>query len=96
MPRVKTLKPKPNMNEEYMIDITPCSDGKITIYDISIFLTPYNGYQRDKLISRATHEIHGKIKTVYIIDHYNLLNRKQAIKLAERFINGNFNTYRLD
>lgn len=96
MSKVETLIPKPNMNKEFMIDITPCKNGVITIYDISKYLSPYNGRDRDNRMSRITHEIHGKTKTVYIIDSYGLVNRKQAIKLAERFINGDFDTHRLD
>lgn len=96
MPEVETLKPKPNMNDEYVCDITPNKNNTIGIYDVSRWLVPYNGGERDRLLSRVTHEIHGRKATVYIIDSYNLVNRKQAIKLAERFINGDFDTYRLD
>ena len=93
---IETKKPAPNMNREYMIDVTPCTDGKITVYDLSAYLNPYNGIGRDKMIARATHELHGKTATAYIIDEYKILTRLQAIKLSERFINGNFDTYRLD
>lgn len=93
---IKTVIPKPNMNKEFMLDITPCRDGKINIYDISRYLMPYNGRERDSRLSRVNHEIKGKNATVYIIDHYSLVDRKQAIKLADRFIHGNFDTYRLD
>ena len=65
----ETKKPSPNKNDEYTFEITPCSDGKITIYDISKFFNPYNGKDRDSMLSRVTHEIHGKTATVYIIDH---------------------------
>lgn len=92
----ETKKPSPNKNKEYTIIITPCTDGKIQIYDISMFLDVYSGRNRDSQLNRVTHEIHGKTATVYIIDHYELVNRKQAIKLAEKFINGDFDTYRLD
>lgn len=84
------------MNKEYMIDITPCTDGKITLYDISRYFEPYNGRMRDNKMAMVTHEIHGKTATVYIIDSYKIIDRRQAIILAGRFINGDFNTYRLD
>jgi len=93
---IETRQPKPNMNGEYYIALAPCTNGKITIYDLSRHLEPYNGFHRDQKINSATHEIHGKKLTVYIVDNHKLINRKQAIKLAERFIKGDFDTYRLD
>lgn len=96
MSQIETVKPKPNMNNEFIFDVSPNLNNTIGIYDISRWLVPYNGYERDKLLSRVDHEIHGQTATVYIIDQYQLLDRKQAIKLADRFINGNFDTYRLD
>ena len=93
---IKTAKPKPNMNKEYLIDIVPTSDGQISIYDISAYLEPYNGRMRENKIGSAHHEIHGKTATVYIIDSHQIVDRAKAIKLAERFINGDFDTYRLD
>ena len=91
-----TDKPKPNMNMEYMFRIYPVADGKIGLYDISRFFDPYNSRNRDRLLSVVTHEIHGKLCTVYIIDDHRLVNRKNAILLAGKFISGDFDTYRLD
>lgn len=96
MAQIDTVKPKPNMNNEYMFRITPCLDGKIGLVDMSRYLEPYNGKDRDRSISKVTHEIHGKTATVYIIDDYEIATRTEAIKLARGFINGNFDTYRLD
>lgn len=93
---IKTKAPKPNMNREYVIDITPCTNGKITIYDISRHFPPYNCRTRTNMFARVTHVISGKTADVYVIDDYKILNRKQAINLSARFINGDFDTYRLD
>jgi hypothetical protein len=96
MANIETTKPIPNMNHEYMFSITPNLDGEIGLYDLSRFLEPYNGRERDNKLAVVTHEIHGKTATVYIVDDHKLINRKQAIKLAEKFIDGDFSTYRLD
>jgi len=96
MAYIETKKPRPNMNKEYVYDVTPCADGRITLYDLSRYLEPYNGRDRDKMMFRITHEIHGATCSFYIIDDYKILTRKQAIKLADRIINGDFDTYRLD
>lgn len=93
---IETKKPKPNMNKEYMIDVVPTNNGGVTIYDISSFLEPYNGWERDNKINSAHHEIHGETASIYIIDAYKMLTRRMAIALAGRFINGDYDTYRLD
>jgi hypothetical protein len=96
MGKIDTKKPKPNMNNEHYISVHPLDNQQFSLWDLSHILEPYNGWQRDKLISEANHEIHGKILTVYIRDTQQMLTRKQAINLAGRFINGDYSTYRLD
>lgn len=92
----KSKRPKPNMNGEYMIDISPTLDGKVQLYDISVFFEPYNSRERDSKIKRVDWEIHGTTASVYIIDAWKLLTRPMAIQLAKRFIDGNFSSIRLD
>lgn len=96
MPYIKTKIPEPNMNNEFIFSVTPTSDKKLSIYDFSQLLPPYNGRGRDNRLKNVSHEIHGKTQTVYIVDRDKVLTRKQAIKLAKRFIDGDFDTYRLD
>jgi len=93
---VKSTPPTPNKNNEYHIDVSLSTDGKYIVYDISSYLPIYNGRDRDNRMATVRHVVAGKTATVYITDHYEILNRQSAIKLAGRFVSGDFNTYRLD
>lgn len=90
-------KRKPNKSNEFLLDVTPINDGKqFCIYDISLYLPHWEGWDRKKYMDRVSHTIKGKQFTIHIIDYYESLDNLQAIKLAGAWFNGNTTYHRLD
>jgi hypothetical protein len=91
------IKRRPNKKDEFLLDVMPTTkEGTYTIYDISLYLPHWEGWDRKKYMERVEFSIVGKIYTIHIIDYHGLLTDKMARKLAGDWFNGNTTYHRLD
>lgn len=89
--------PRPNKKGEFLIDITPTTvEGKFTIYDLSLYLPHWEGYDRKKYMDNVKFSIKGKVNTVHIIDFWDTLDLETATIIAKEWFNGNTTYHRLD
>lgn len=89
---------KLNWKGEVLLDVVP-DEGKedcYFVYNISAFLSPENGRDRQKHLDKVSFTIQGNLLSVLIIDYFGALNDESAKALAIKYVAGDFTDYRLD